>query len=349
MKRFATERNHPQLQWVIPGLRRSALRAACVLTVSCILSARSVNENAQIEAKNLGIAFDHNLRSRVIAHFEEKEMPLGRFAASERVTTSRGVSAEFPFFSQILWARQVGVAANSALIESTKSEQDVAPRTDPSLPFWQDAPPVAAEFGPFGKPLPRYRTEIRSRWTDKNLYFLFVCPYEQLNLKPSPSTLTETYRLWDWDVAEVFIGSDFRNIRRYKEFEISPQGEWVDLDIDLIRPHHEDGWRWNSGFTVTARIDTAAKVWYGAMRIPFPALEARSPSVGDEFRVNFFRSQGPPPDRVQIVWQPTMKSTFHVPEKFGLLRLVATTNGPLQVSKSIYKEVRALNAAKRLP
>jgi hypothetical protein len=92
-----------------------------------------------------------------------------------------------------------------------------------------------------------------------------LSPYETLNLKPQPSTSTETFRLGDWDVAEVFIGSDFPNIRRYKEFEISPQGEWVDLDIDLAKPHHKDGWTWNSGFAVTARTDPAAKTWYGAM------------------------------------------------------------------------------------
>lgn len=74
-----------------------------------------------------------------------------------------------------------------------------------------------------------------------------------------------TNELWNWNVAEVFIGSDFKNIRRYKEFEISPQGEWVDLEINLDTPHHEDGWVWNSGFTVSARIDPAAKVRYGFM------------------------------------------------------------------------------------
>ena len=219
----------------------------------------------------------------------------------------------------ILLASQM--AADSALIESTKSEQDAALSTDPSLPFWQGARPIFPESGPYGEALPLYRTEIRSRWTDKNLYFLFICPYQQLNLKPSPSTSTETYQLWDWDVAEVFIGSDFKNIRKYKEFEISPQEEWVDLDIDLTNPQHEDGWRWNSGFMVAAHIDAVAKVWYGAMRIPLSALEKHAPSIGDEFRVNFFRSQGPPPNRVQIVWQPTMQKTFHVPEKFGVLRL----------------------------
>jgi hypothetical protein len=171
--------------------------------------------------------------------------------------------------------------------------------------------------------LPGYRTEIRSRWTAKNLYFLFSCPYEELFLRPSPSTITETYKLWNWDVAEVFIGSDFKNIQHYREFELSPQGEWLDLDIDLSKPHHEEGWKWNSGFQVAARIDEQTKTWYGAIKIPWAALDETPPSPGKTLRVNFFRSQGPRSNCKEIAWQPTLSETFHVPERFGLLRLVA--------------------------
>jgi hypothetical protein len=220
---------------------------------------------------------------------------------------------------------QLALAAGEGVIESTKASQDMAPSTDPAVPFWQVARPVYADKDRYGQTLQRYRTEIRSRWTEKNLYFLFICPYEELNLKPSPSTSRETYQLWDWDVAEVFIGSDFQNIRRYREFEMSPQGEWVDLDIDLAKPHHEDGWTWNSGFVVAARIDSAAKIWYGAMRVPFTALQRRPAAVGEKFRTNLFRSQGRPPNRAAVVWQPTMSDTFHIPEKFGLLRLIEAT------------------------
>jgi hypothetical protein len=38
--------------------------------------------------------------------------------------------------------------------------------------------------------------------------------------------------------------------------------------------------------------------------------------------VNFFRSQGSLSNREDIAWQPTMSETFHVPERFCLLRLV---------------------------
>ncbi len=213
--------------------------------------------------------------------------------------------------------------ADNKSIKSVKADSDVALAADPSSSFWRGARAVYATRDTYGKPLPRYRTQIRSRWTKDNLYFLFICPYDTLYLKPDPDVSTETFQLWDWDVAEVFIGSDFQNIRRYKEFEVSPQGEWIDLDIDLTTPHHEDGWKWNSGFQVSTRIDRAAKTWYAAMRIPFAAIDQRPPAAGATFRVNLFRTHGPPTQRKYIVWQPTMSDSFHVPERFGILELVS--------------------------
>ncbi len=217
----------------------------------------------------------------------------------------------------------IAVAADDKSIESMKADNDVALTTNPVSSFWQGGRGVYAERDTYGKPLPRYRTQVRSRWTRNNLYFLFICPYDTLYLKPHPATSTETFQLWDWDVAEVFIGSDFQNIRRYKEFEVSPQGEWIDLDIDLTKPQHEEGWKWNSGFQVSTRIDHAAKTWYAAMRIPFAAIDQRQPADGVTFRINLFRTQGPPSQRKYIVWQPTMSGSFHVPERFGILKLVS--------------------------
>jgi hypothetical protein len=202
-----------------------------------------------------------------------------------------------------------------------KAAEDIEPSTDPNLLFWREARSVFAERGNFGEFRERHRTEIRSRWTENSLYFLFICPYENLHLNPDPQTVTETFGLWNRDVAEVFIGSDFENIRRYKEFEISPQGEWVDLDIDLANPRHEDGWVWKSDLAAAACIDSVAKIWYGAMRIPFPALQGRPAEAGQIFRVNLFRTEGAEADRVAVQWQPTGARTFHVPEQFGQLRL----------------------------
>ena len=210
---------------------------------------------------------------------------------------------------------------SSGVFKSVYAAHDVSLETNAQSAFWRDALPVYLEVDKHGRTLPSYRTEVLSRWTKENLYLLYVCPYEELCLKPQPNTVTETNQLWNWDVAELFIGSEFQDIQRYKEFEVSPQGEWIDLDINLHLPHHEDGWIWNSGFIVSAQIDHQAKIWYGAMQIPFRSIYARSPTLGNRFRTNLFRSQGPPERRKSIAWKAPMSETFHTPERFGELIL----------------------------
>jgi hypothetical protein len=148
---------------------------------------------------------------------------------------------------------------------------------------------------------------------------LFTCPYEVLCLKPDPDTSRETNKLWQWDVAEVFVCPESDKIRRYKEFEVSPQGEWVDLDVDLDSANHEDGWVWASGMEVASRIDRKNRVWYGSMRIPFSSIDALEAAPGQLLRANFFRWHGL--QQRSEAWIPTMKATFHVPDVFGCLLL----------------------------
>src|SRR5438128_538278 len=111
-------------------------------------------------------------------------------------------------------------ADGPGVILSKHVKKDFPLTADPAAPQWKSAGAVFAANGRRGEPMPGHRTEIRSLWSDKNLYLLFICPYETLNLKPNPSATEETNKLWDWDVAETFIGTDFNNIRHYKEFQV---------------------------------------------------------------------------------------------------------------------------------
>ena len=192
-------------------------------------------------------------------------------------------------------------------VRSLSANKDVPLDTNTASPFWRAAVPVYMDGDAYGHPVPKYRTEVRLRWTKKNLYVLFVCPYEQLNLNPNPKTSTETYELWDWDVAEIFIGADFKDIKRYKEFEVSPQGEWIDLDIDLHKSHHEEGWTWNSGFQVSARIERDAHVWYAAMKIPYSRSTRVRPPPGTFYGSICFaaraRNQAGMKSRGRLRWQ----------------------------------------------
>jgi hypothetical protein len=97
------------------------------------------------------------------------------------------------------------VLADDRVIQSNWADSDPSLDTNPASLFWRDSLPTHMDAGTHGEPDPRYRTEVRTRWTEKYLYFLFVCPYGELNLKPNPNHSGETNELWKWDVAEVFI------------------------------------------------------------------------------------------------------------------------------------------------
>ncbi len=207
-------------------------------------------------------------------------------------------------------------------VEARHIAQDVAASADPSAAHWKTATVISAPNDRFGKPVPSHRMEVRTLWSDKFLYVLYTCPFNKLYLMQNPTQTRETNHLWNYDVAELFIGDDFQNINLYKEFEISPQGEWVDLDIDRANMNVDKAIAWDSKMEVKCRIDKDKKVWYGEMKIPLRALTAKAVAPGAEMRVNFYRIQEPEPDRVYIAWQPVNNRSFHTPQAFGRIRFV---------------------------
>jgi hypothetical protein len=169
---------------------------------------------------------------------------------------------------------------------------------------------------------PDIRTDVRAFWTDTHLYFLFQCPYKELNIFLPASNDKPRLKLWDRDVVEIFLGDDWENIRHYREFEIAPTGDWIDLAIDLDHKSYDHSWR--SGWNTAARVDHKAKVWYAAARIPLRAVTTSRVSPGARFRMNLYRIEGLGPDtqRHFLCWQPTCvqnRDPNHVPENFGTL------------------------------
>lgn len=167
---------------------------------------------------------------------------------------------------------------------------------------------------------PKLKTEIRAFWNDTDLYLLFICPYQSLNVFRPAHNETERDKLWDRDVVEIFLGGDWINIRHYREFEIAPTGDWVDLAIDLDRKG--EGERWQSGWSRLARIEKDH--WYAAARIPLESISADPVRLGTRWRMNLYRIDGAGPDPVRhfLCWQPTCvvnRDPNHVPENFGTL------------------------------
>jgi alpha-galactosidase len=125
--------------------------------------------------------------------------------------------------------------------------------------------------------------------------------------------------LWDRDVAEAFLQPDPSRERFYKEFEVSPNGMWIDLDIfpgglsDL-----------QSGMQRSLMLDEDTHTWAAELAIPMKSLTpAFDPKAA--WRANFFRVEGTKEPRTYMAWQPTHspQPNFHVPSAFGRLRFAA--------------------------
>ncbi len=168
---------------------------------------------------------------------------------------------------------------------------------------------------------PNLKSTIRAFWTDSDLYILFECPYTDLNLFLPPDDSKDRVGLWDRDVVEMFLGDDWTNIRHYREYEIAPTGDRIDLAIDL---DHGSDHQWQSGWETKARIDQQTKIWYAAARIPLSSVSSKPISAGIRWRMNLYRIDGlgADPQRHFMCWQPTCvqhRDPNHVPEHFGSL------------------------------
>lgn len=169
---------------------------------------------------------------------------------------------------------------------------------------------------------PKLKTEVRAFWTDSDLYLLFISPYDQLNLWLPADNSKDRLKLWDRDVVEFFLGDDWTDIKHYREFEVAPTGDWVDLAIDLTHDKYEADW--NSGWQRLGRIDDAKHIWYAAARVPLKSVSEHPVRAGTKWRANLYRIDGlgEDPQRHFMCWQPTCvvnRDPNHVPENFGTL------------------------------
>jgi alpha-galactosidase len=156
-------------------------------------------------------------------------------------------------------------------------------------------------------------TRARMLWSQEFVFIQFLCRYRELYVYDEGNCRRD--ELWDRDVAEIFIRPPEDKLRHYREFEISPNGNWLDLDID----HGEKRILYcNMKSRVT--VDSDKRVWNAEMAIPVHCLtSAFDPRA--VWRINLFRIEGREPGRFYSSWQPTNtpKANFHVPEVFGEL------------------------------
>jgi len=182
---------------------------------------------------------------------------------------------------------------------------------------WQSARPIAFCADWRGNNAdPGRETQVRVLWSRQHLYLRFECRYRELFVFEDSDPNGRRDHLWDRDVAETFLQPDPSRAGFYREFEVSPNGMWIDLDIfpgglaDL-----------KSGLQRSVAVNEKLQTWTAELAIPMKSLTANfNPS--SIWRANFYRVEGRNEPRAYLAWQPTNtpQPNFHVPSAFGRLR-----------------------------
>jgi hypothetical protein len=159
-------------------------------------------------------------------------------------------------------------------------------------------------------------------WSAAALYIGFEANQaEPLVVSEKPNLKTKTRGLWDRDVCEIFLAPDKKEPRKYYEFEIAPNGEWIDLAIHQMTNKRETNFEYSSGMQSVAQVKSDKVIM--AIKIPWKAF-GEFPQAGDVWLGNLFRCVGSGETRGYLAWQPTMtkEPNFHIPEKFGAFEFV---------------------------
>ena len=205
-------------------------------------------------------------------------------------------------------------------IVATGLNHDIVLNAGSPAAEWQQAKPVSFCQDWQGKnPAPERLTEVRVLWSRQTLFLRFECRYRELHVFPDSDSNGRRDQLWDRDVAEAFLQPDPSRPTEYKEFEVSPNGFWIDLDIS---PGQKPDLK--SGMQRSVVLDEKTRTWTAELAIPMKALTSRFDPEA-VWRVNFYRVEGKVEPRGYYAWQPTStpQPNFHVPSAFGRMRFAA--------------------------
>jgi hypothetical protein len=192
----------------------------------------------------------------------------------------------------------------------------------PAAVAWELAPALRFNADWQGKnPDALRETDVRLLWTPDMLYLRFRARYRAITVFPDSEANGRRDHLWDRDVAEAFLQPDSSELRRYMEFEISPNGFWIDL---YIAPGETRDLQ--SGLKSRVQIDDSKKCWVAELSIPMKSLVERFDPAAT-WRVNFYRVEGAAEPRFYSAWHPTHtpEPNFHVPETFGRMIFVESS------------------------
>jgi len=155
-------------------------------------------------------------------------------------------------------------------------------------------------------------------WSDSAVYVCFEANQDEpIVMSEKPNLTGKTKGLWDRDVCEIFFAPKREDFRKYFEFEIAPNGEWIDLGIHQTPDERITEWDYSSNMKSATRIEKDKVIM--AIKVEWKAFNGDAPKPGDIWLGNILRAVGKDPTRGYLTWSPTgtTEANFHVPEKFG--------------------------------
>jgi hypothetical protein len=168
-------------------------------------------------------------------------------------------------------------------------------------------------------------SRVGMEWNNQNLFIFFRGRFDTLRLVPpdQPSPMHgKTHKLWEQsDVFEIFIGPNARQSGLYKEFQVSPDSRWLDIDVNRqlgISNHH-----WYSGMRCKSIIDKEMQIWTSIVELPWNCFGSYK-RTEEQWNVNFYRASGTFHGEQLMAWSPTGlgERCFHRFEHFGSIEFL---------------------------
>ena len=191
---------------------------------------------------------------------------------------------------------------------------------DGDAPPWRGLPGVHFCDAVTGA-APKQGTEVRTAWNEDEWRLLFIAddtdPWATMTQRDAP--------LYEEETVEVFF-DPVGDLESYFEIEVNPLGTVLDLVLRKSRRGYKKDRAWQcEGLRTLVRRHPGG--WSAEMAIPFASVTNSPPRTGSRWRANFCRIDRPSRDgtlpRELTAWSPPLRTSFHTPERFGVIEFVA--------------------------
>lgn len=188
---------------------------------------------------------------------------------------------------------------------------------------WQTITPLPPFILADGSGPARDQTSVRLAYDDEALYVRFDCDDRDIW---GEATARDS-KIFDEEVVELFIAPGVDTPVDYYEFEVSPLGTLLDLNLhspDGDRRTMQGNFGWDCpGLRWRAERYDADNHWRAYLVVPWRSIGAPT-QLPTTWRANFYRIERPRGAAPEFsAWSPTMSDPpdYHRPAYFGTLLL----------------------------